>query len=83
MSDRGSSSIVLLRTGEQYGGVVGLQPAALPDEYQPGVSVRFMGINDRAIISYLISAYYSVAPLVSDAVGLLENVELGRHHDED
>jgi hypothetical protein len=83
VSDRGSTSILLLRTGEQNGGVVGLQPAALPDEYQPGVSVRFMGINDRAIISYLISAYYSVAPLVSDAVGLLENVELGRHHDED
>jgi hypothetical protein len=83
VSDAGTTSILLIRAGEESGGVVGLQPTTLPDEYQPGLSVRFMNVNEKAIISYLVSAYYSVAPLVSDAIGVLENVELGRHHDED
>jgi hypothetical protein len=50
----------------------------IPDEYQPGLSVRFMGINEKAIISYLVSAYYSAAVLVPDALGILEDVEIGR-----
>ena len=37
-----------------------------------------MGIDDKAIISYLVSAYYSAAVLVPDALGVLENVELDR-----
>ncbi|MGH4005835.1 MAG: hypothetical protein ACRDSO_17215, partial [Pseudonocardiaceae bacterium] len=41
-------------------------------------NARFMGINDKAIISYLVSAYYSVAVLVPDALGILENVEIDR-----
>jgi hypothetical protein len=81
VSDSGSTSILLVRAGEQNGGVIGLRPAKLPDEYQPGLSVRFMNISEKAIMSYLVSAYYSVAPLVSDSIGLLENVELGRHDD--
>jgi hypothetical protein len=36
-----------------------------------------MGISDKAVISYLVSTYYSVAVLVPDALGVLENVELG------
>ena len=36
-----------------------------------------MGINDKAIISYLVSAYYSAAVLVPDALGILDNVEIG------
>ena len=39
--------------------------------------MRFMGINEKAIISYLVSAYYSAAVLVPDALGVLENVEVG------
>ena len=35
-----------------------------------------MGINEQAIISYLVSAYYSAAVLVPDALGVLENVEI-------
>ena len=31
-----------------------------------------MGINEQAIISYLVSAYYSAAVLVPDALGILE-----------
>jgi hypothetical protein len=37
-----------------------------------------MGIDDRAIISYLVSAYYSAAVLVPDALGVLDNVEIAR-----
>jgi hypothetical protein len=37
-----------------------------------------MGISDKAIVSYLVSAYYSVAVLVPDALGALENVEISR-----
>jgi hypothetical protein len=51
--------------------------SGIPDEYQPGLSVRFMGIDEQAIISYLVSAYYCAAVLVPDALGILENVELG------
>jgi CRP-like cAMP-binding protein len=78
VSDTRTSSIMLMRVGEQQQGVVGLHQTGLPDEYQPGLSVRFMGINPKAIVSYLVSAYYSAAILVPDALGVLENVELGR-----
>jgi CRP-like cAMP-binding protein len=73
-----TSSIMLLRAGEHNQGVIGLHQTGLPDEYQPGLNVRFMGINEKAIISYLVSAYYSTAILVPDAIGVLEHVELGR-----
>ncbi|KOX27617.1 Crp/Fnr family transcriptional regulator [Saccharothrix sp. NRRL B-16348] len=73
-----TSSVMLLRAGEQNQGVIGLHQTGLPDEYQPGLSVRFMGISEKAIISYLVSAYYSTAILVPDAIGVLEHVELGR-----
>jgi len=75
-----TTSILVLRTGEDDQGVVGLHQTGLPDEYQPGLNVRFMGINDKAIISYLVSAYYSAAVLVPDALGVLENVELGHRY---
>ncbi|GAB3503418.1 cyclic nucleotide-binding protein [Amycolatopsis cihanbeyliensis] len=73
-----TSSILLMRAGEEQQGVVGLHQTGLPDEYQPGLSVRFMGIDEKAIISYLVSAYYSAAVLVPDALGILERVEIGR-----
>ncbi|HWE91967.1 MAG TPA: family 2B encapsulin nanocompartment shell protein [Pseudonocardiaceae bacterium] len=76
-----TTSIMLLRTGEANQGIVGLHQVGLPDEYQPGLSVRFMGINSQAVISYLVSAYYSAAVLVPDALGILENVEVARSHD--
>jgi hypothetical protein len=41
-----------------------------------------MGINDKAIISYLVSAYFSAAVLVPDALGILESVEIGRTQDQ-
>lgn len=77
ITDGHVSTVLAMRTGEQDQGVVGLAPTALPDEFEPGLNVRFMGIDTTAIMSYLVSAYYSAAVLVPDALGLLENVELG------
>ena len=74
-----TSSILILRTGVDDEGVIGLRQTGIPNEVQPGLNVRFMGINHKAIISYLVSAYYSVAVLVPDALGILENVEISRH----
>ncbi|WP_329565165.1 family 2B encapsulin nanocompartment shell protein [Kitasatospora sp. NBC_01266] len=76
--DGHTSSILAMRIGEDNQGVVGLHQTGIPDEYQPSLSVRFMGINEKAIISYLVSAYYSAAILVPDAIGVLENVEIAR-----
>ncbi|PZS16623.1 MAG: Crp/Fnr family transcriptional regulator [Pseudonocardiales bacterium] len=74
-----TSSILALRTGEADDGVIGLHQTGIPDEVQPGCNVRFMGIDDKAIISYLVSAYYSAAVLVPNALGILENVEISRY----
>ncbi|MFI0404570.1 family 2B encapsulin nanocompartment shell protein [Actinomadura sp. 3N508] len=71
-----TSSILLMRTGEERQGVIGLHQTGLPDEYQPGLSVRYMGIDEKALLSYLVSAYYSAAVLVPDALGMLESVEI-------
>src|SRR6185312_9725538 len=71
-----TTSILAMRLGEDNQGVVGLHQTGIPDEYQPSLSVRFMGINEQAVMSYLVSAYYSAAVLVPDALGVLENVEL-------
>jgi CRP-like cAMP-binding protein len=73
-----TSTILAMRTGEDDQGVIGLHQIGIPDEYEPSLNVRFMGINDQAVISYLVSAYYSVAVLVPDALGALENVEISR-----
>ncbi|WP_329051062.1 family 2B encapsulin nanocompartment shell protein [Amycolatopsis sp. NBC_01488] len=78
VTDTRTSSILLMRTGEHTQGVIGLHQTGLPDEYQPGLNVRFMGISEQAIISYLVSTYYSAAVLVPDALAILENTELGR-----
>jgi hypothetical protein len=76
ISDQGTSSIIVMRTGEEEQGVIGLNQTGLPDEYEPGLSVRFMGIDDQAVIKYLVSTYFSAAVLVPDALGVLENVEV-------
>jgi CRP-like cAMP-binding protein len=73
-----TSSILALRTGAEDEGVIGLRQTGIPEEVQPSLNVRFMGINEKAIISYLVSAYYSVAVLIPSALGILENVEIGR-----
>jgi len=77
----GKTKVLLLRVGDKRQGVVGLFQPGLPGEQSPGLSVRFMGINRSAIASYLISLYCSLAVLVDDAVGLLDEVEIGKFHD--
>src|SRR6266700_1224041 len=74
----GTTSILAMRTGEEDEGVIGLRQTGLPDEQEPGLNVRFMNVSEKGIISYLVSAYYSAAILVPDALGVLENVQLGR-----
>ncbi|NIY70730.1 family 2B encapsulin nanocompartment shell protein [Streptomyces malaysiensis] len=78
VSESGTSSILAMRTGEESQGVIGLHQTGIPDEYEPSLNVRFMGINEQAVTSYLVSAYYSAAILVPDALGVLEDVEIGR-----
>ncbi|ATL69224.1 family 2B encapsulin nanocompartment shell protein [Nocardia terpenica] len=75
VTEHHTSSIIAMRTGEENEGVIGLHKTGLPDEYEPGLNVRFMSINQRAIIEYLVTAYYSAAILVPDAIGILENVD--------
>jgi hypothetical protein len=72
-----TSSVIVLRTGEDNQGVIGLTQTGLPDEVQPGVSARFMGINEKAVINYLVTTYFSAAVLVPDALGVLEDCEVG------
>lgn len=77
ISDTRTTSIVAMRTGQEDQGVVGLRPTTLPDQLEPGLNVRFMGVDDRAVLRYLVSAYHSVAVLVPDALGVLDNVQVG------
>jgi hypothetical protein len=77
ITEANTTSILAMRVGEDDQGVIGLHQINIPDEYEPGLNVRFMGINEKAMISYLVSTYYSAAILVPDALGVLEDVELG------
>jgi Phage capsid-like protein/Cyclic nucleotide-binding domain len=77
ISEQHTTSILVMRTGEADQGVIGLRKTGLIDEYEPGLSARFMSIDEKAIINYLITCYYSLAVLVPDALGVLENVQLG------
>jgi len=77
----GVSKILLVRTGEKRQGVVGLYQPNLPGEQSPGLSVRFMGINTKAIASYLVSLYCSLAVLTEDSLAVLEGVETGKYHE--
>jgi len=75
------TSIILLRTGESRQGVVGLYQPNLQGEQSPGLSVRFMGINHKAIASYLVSLYCSLAVLTDDALAVLDDVQVDKYHE--
>lgn len=77
----GKTNILLMRTSERKQGVVGLFQPGLAGEQTPGLSVRFMGIDRNSIASYLVSLYCSAAVLTEDALGALENVEVGHYHE--
>lgn len=80
-TDGGKTSIVLMRTGESRQGVIGLYQPGLPGQQGMGLSVRFMGISRKAIASYLVSLYCSAVVMTEDALGVLDNVEIGKYHD--
>jgi Phage capsid-like protein len=75
------TKMLLIRVGERKQGVIGLFQPGLTGEQSPGLSVRFMGINDRALASYLISLYCSASVLTDDAIAVLDDVEVGQYYD--
>ncbi|GHG60012.1 family 2B encapsulin nanocompartment shell protein [Streptomyces griseocarneus] len=77
----GVTQVLLMRTGEAEQGVIGLRPAGVPDEVEPGLSMRDMGTDKKAITSYLLTAYFNAAVLVEDAAAVLQNVEVSKYHD--
>jgi hypothetical protein len=77
----GKSKILLLRVGESKQGVIGLYQPNLPGQQNMGLSVRFMGINHKAIASYLVSLYCSLAVLTEDAIAVLEDVGVDHYYD--
>lgn len=78
----GTTTILLMRTGESEQGVIGLHQPGIPDEkFHPSLSVKFGGIDCKAIAQYILSLYFSAAVLTCDALGMLENVEVGCYYD--
>jgi CRP-like cAMP-binding protein len=77
----GTTSILLMRIGEADQGVVGLHQAGIPGEIMPSLSARLMGLDSLGVASYLLTLYSSCAVLTDDALGVLENVEVGYYHD--
>jgi len=75
------TNVLLMRTGEKKRGVVGLFQPGIPGEAGPSLSVRLMGINPRGAAAYLVSLYCSAAILTEDAIGALENVDVGKYHE--
>ncbi|MCC6574311.1 MAG: hypothetical protein IT462_11020 [Planctomycetes bacterium] len=80
-ADEGKTNILLMRVGKEKQGVVGMYQPGLQGEQTPGLSVRFMGINQDAVATYLITLYCSAAVLTDDALGVLEGVEVGNYHE--
>jgi len=79
----GTTNILLVRAGADDQGVVGLRHAGVAGELDavPGLSVRLMGINQKAVASYLLSTYFSAAVHADDALAVMENVEVGHYYD--
>ncbi|CAJ1510157.1 family 2A encapsulin nanocompartment shell protein [[Mycobacterium] holstebronense] len=75
------TKFLLVRTGEERQGVVGLFQPGLVGEQAPGLSVRFTGINRSAIASYLVTLYNSLAVLTDDALAVLDDVSVDRFHE--
>jgi hypothetical protein len=82
LCNAGQTNILLMRVGEAEQGVIGLHQPGIPDEqHRPSLSVKFAGIDNKALATYILSLYFSTAVLTNDALGVLENVEVGCYHD--
>jgi hypothetical protein len=77
----GKTKVILVRTGEERQGVVGLFQPGLVGEQAPGLSVRFTGINESAIARYLVTLYSSLAVLTDDALAVLDDVAVDQFHE--
>jgi len=80
-SKGGKTNILLVRTGESKRGVIGLHQTGLQNEQARGLSVRFRGVDNKGLASYLLSLYCSAAILADDAIAVLEDVEVGNYYD--
>jgi len=80
-SKSGKTNILLVRTGEAKRGVIGLYQTGLQNEQGRGLSVRFRGVDNKGLGSYLLSLYCSAAILSDDAIAVLEDVEVGNYYD--
>jgi len=80
-SKGGKTNILLVRTGESKRGVIGLYQTGLQNEQGRGLSVRFRGVDNKGLASYLLSLYCSAAILSDDAIAVLEDVEVGNYYD--
>jgi len=81
-SGPGKTNIILVRAGgEREHGVAGLHQTGIPGEMAPSLSARLMGIDHSAVASYLMTLYFSLAIHAEDAVCVLDDVEVGFHHD--
>jgi len=80
-SKSGKTNILLVRTGEAKRGVIGLYQTGLQNEQGRGLSVRFRGVDNKGLGSYLLSLYCSAAILSEDAIAVLEDVEVGNYYD--
>lgn len=82
MSPAGKTNILLMRVGEREQGVIGLHQPGVPDEgIIPSLSVKYAGIDNKGIASYILSLYFGTAVLAEDSLGMLENVEVGYYYD--
>ena len=81
VTGRGKTTVLLVRAGLEKQGVVGLFQPGVPGEIQPSLSVRFKGIDNRAVASYLVSLYCSAAVLSDDALGALDDVDVTQYHE--
>lgn len=77
----GKTNILLVRTGEDKRGAIGLYQANVPNDQARGLSLRFRGINDNGVSSYLLNLYCAAAILSDDAVAVLEDVDVGQYTD--
>ncbi|MGH9126386.1 MAG: family 2B encapsulin nanocompartment shell protein [Acidimicrobiales bacterium] len=75
------SNILLMRVGEERQGVVGLHQPSVGNTDVPSLAIRYNGVDNYGVSAYLLSLYFSVAVLVDDALGMLEDVEVG-HYEE-
>ena len=75
------STILLMRVGEQRQGVVGLHQPRLGDPKLPSLVIRANGVDQKGVANYLVSLYFSAAVLTDDALGALDQVQVGTYRD--